>query len=413
MAVSSLTGADQVPKEDAADKAAPVCAILPLVTPMVSALPVACNKEQFDHLVGAIYKALLAESAGRFPCPEKANQPHVEKALHQKAPPRKKGEGELARRAKRTAIRREKRLAAAHAANINTHQNGRIVAAEAAKTEAAAAQAAAAEAAAAKAAAEQEAATAQVAAAEAVAAKAAAEQKTADKAAAMKTTAAQKSTPLKTPVSSQRAARDEKQVLNQIPPAPTADDKQPPVVALRSGLRSGLSPGSPPFKSQASPPPSHREVGMSGTTANPSTKSTRKRPASEAVSPPAPKADPLLRKEVCLSRTGQAFAVIGKSLAQAPETLYLLSPLLKPGWPNMCVIAQDHEFVVTDPKCPNLEQPEATWCNHQRFEGFLSGYLSACIDYRLDDEKAGKKLFNKLIREDGTKLQTLQRMCQK
>ena len=223
MAVSSLTGADQVPKEDAADKAAPVCAILPLVTPMVSALPVARNKEQFDHLVGAIYEALLAESAGRFPCPEKANQPHVEKALHQKAPPRKKGAGETARRARRTAIRREKRLAATQAANTNTHQNGRTVAAEAAKTEAAAAQAAAAEAAAAKAAAEQEAATAQVAAAEAVAAKAAAEQKTADKAAAMKTTAAQKSTPLKTPVSSQRAARDETSAPNSRPLRPTTN----------------------------------------------------------------------------------------------------------------------------------------------------------------------------------------------
>ena len=109
--------------------------------------------------------------------------------------------------------------------------------------------------------------------------------------------------------------------------------------------------------------------------------------------------------------------MVGKSLAQAPETLYLLAPLLnficsRP----MCVIAQDHEFVVTDPKCPNFEAPEATWCSESecwRFDGMLSACLWACIDYRLDDEKAGKKLFNKLIREDGTKLQTLQRMCQK
>jgi hypothetical protein len=94
-------------------------------------------------------------------------------SLPQKAPPRKKGEGEIARRAKRTAIRRDKRLAAAQAANTNTHQNGTIVAAKAAKTEAAAAQADTAEAVASRAAAEQEAATAQVAAAEVVAAKAA------------------------------------------------------------------------------------------------------------------------------------------------------------------------------------------------------------------------------------------------
>ena len=106
--------------------------------------------------------------------------------------------------------------------------------------------------------------------------------------------------------------------------------------------------------------------------------------------------------------------MVGKSLAQAPETLYLLAPLLKPGWPSMCVIAQDHEFVVTDPKCPNSGAPEATWCSEcWRFDSMLNCCLWACIDYRLDDEKAGKKLFNKLIREDGTKLQTLLRMCQK
>jgi hypothetical protein len=79
---------------------------------------------------------------------------------------------------------------------------------------------------------------------------------TADKAAAMKTTAAQKSTPLKTPVSSQRAARDEKPVLNRNPLAPTADDKTPPVEALRSGLRSGLR--SHPLPSSPKHPPHPR-----------------------------------------------------------------------------------------------------------------------------------------------------------
>jgi hypothetical protein len=91
--------------------------------------------------------------------------------------------------------------------------------------------------------------------------------------------------------------------------------------------------------------------------------------------------------------------VIGRSLAQAPETLYLLSPLLKSGWPNMCVIAQDHEFVVTDPKYPSF----GALTNH--LQNRSMNYLYACIDYRLDDEKAGKKLYNKLIGEDGTKLQ--------
>jgi hypothetical protein len=62
----------------------------------------------------------------------------------------------------------------------------------------------------------------------------------------------------------------------------------------------------------------------------------------------------------------------GKSLAQAPETLYLLSPLIKPGWPNRCVIAQDHEFVVTDPKCPNFGDT----CIFRSFLGYLSAHTS-------------------------------------
>jgi hypothetical protein len=70
----------------------------------------------------------------------------------------------------------------------------------------------------------------------------------------MKTTAAQMPTPPKTPVSSLRAVRDKKPVPNRKPPAPTADDKPPSVEALRSGL----SPASPPFKPQASPPPTYR-----------------------------------------------------------------------------------------------------------------------------------------------------------
>jgi hypothetical protein len=52
-----------------------VCAILPFVTHMVSALLInGVQQGQSDHLVGAIHKALPASSAGRFPCPDKANQ---------------------------------------------------------------------------------------------------------------------------------------------------------------------------------------------------------------------------------------------------------------------------------------------------------------------------------------------------
>ena len=55
MAASSLAGADQAPETDAADKAAPVCAILSSLNLMVSALSVARNKVQSDHLVEAIH----------------------------------------------------------------------------------------------------------------------------------------------------------------------------------------------------------------------------------------------------------------------------------------------------------------------------------------------------------------------
>jgi hypothetical protein len=42
---------------------------------------------------------------------------------------------------------------------------------------------------------------------------------------------------------------------------------------------------------------------------------------------------------------------MGKTPAQAPETLYLLVQITL-FEPKRCVIAQDHEFVVTDPQRP-------------------------------------------------------------
>jgi hypothetical protein len=75
-------------------------------------------------------------------------------------------------------------------------------------------------------------------------------------------------------------------------------------------------------------------------------------------------------------------------------------------WMQLYVLAQDHEFVVIDPQRP-LEELQLEYC----FADIdVADILQACVEHRSGSEKAGAKLFNKLIGDDGAKLNS---RCQK
>ena len=332
-----------------------------------------------------------------------------------RGPGKRRGPGELARRAKRSA----KRAAATRAAQADidptpTHDRtatASAVAAEAAATKAAATTAAvkAAIAETATRAAAVEAAAAKASAAKTASAALDASEKNAaeraEKIVAAERAAAEKEATARTAAAKTTTAAQEAVPTNPCPSPPPSHSEINALIALSDTRpRNGAEYSAlyQKYKNQAVQP------------STPVTGAGTKRKT--APSPPADEqVDPLFKIEVCLKQTGEDYVVIGKTSVQAPETLYLLMSevpgVVGPGAQEY-VLAQDHEFVVIDPQRPlEVLQPDY-YLPELDFAGAKHhpAILQACVKHRSGSEKAGAKLFNKLIGDDGAKLNL---RCQK
>ena len=331
-----------------------------------------------------------------------------------RVPGKRRGPGELARRAKRSAKRANKLAATQAAPDIDptpTHDRtatASAVAAEAAATKAAATTAAvkAAIAETATRAAAVEAAAAKASAAKTASAALDASEKNAaeraEKIVAAERAAAEKEATARTAAAKTTTAAQEAVPTNPCPSPPPSHSEINALIALSDTRpRNGAEYSAlyQKYKNQAVQP------------STPVTGTGTKRKT--APSPPADEqVDPLFKIEVCLKQTGEDYVVIGKTSVQAPETLYLL--MQEADWGDqLYVLAQDHEFVVIDPQRPLEELADIYLQEPSEYFSAdidVADILQACVEHRSGSEKAGAKLFNKLIGDDGAKLNS---RCQK
>ena len=388
------------------------------VTLMLAALTAAGSKEESDFCIEAIHIAAKAQGAVKFPCSDtparsdnSAMPTTTPATTKRRVPGKRRGPGELARRAKRSA----KRAAATRAAQADidptpTHDRtatASAVAAEAAATKAAATTAAvkAAIAETATRAAAVEAAAAKASAKTASAALDASEKNAAERAekiVAAERAAAEKEATARTAAAKTTTAAQEAVPTNPCPSPPPSHSEINALIALSDTRpRNGAEYSAlyQKYKNQAVQP------------STPVTGTGTKRKT--APSPPADEqVDPLFKIEVCLKQTGEDYVVIGKTSVQAPETLYLLMQVADWG-PQLYVLAQDHEFVVIDPQRPLEELADIYLQEPSEYFSAdidVADILQACVEHRSGSEKAGAKLFNKLIGDDGAKLNS---RCQK
>ena len=389
------------------------------VTLMLAALTAAGSKEESDFCIEAIHIAAKAQGAVKFPCSDtparsdnSAMPTTTPATTKRRVPGKRRGPGELARRAKRSA----KRAAATRAAQADidptpTHDRtatASAVAAEAAATKAAATTAAvkAAIAETATRAAAVEAAAAKASAAKTASAALDASEKNAaeraEKIVAAERAAAEKEATARTAAAKTTTAAQEAVPTNPCPSPPPSHSEINALIALSDTRpRNGAEYSAlyQKYKNQAVQP------------STPVTGTGTKRKT--APSPPADEqVDPLFKIEVCLKQTGEDYVVIGKTSVQAPETLYLLMQVADWG-PQLYVLAQDHEFVVIDPQRPLEELADIYLQEPSEYFSAdidVADILQACVEHRSGSEKAGAKLFNKLIGDDGAKLNS---RCQK
>ena len=390
------------------------------VTLMLAALTAAGSKEESDFCIEAIHIAAKAQGAVKFPCSDtparsdnSAMPTTTPATTKRRVPGKRRGPGELARRAKRSA----KRAAATRAAQADidptpTHDRtatASAVAAEAAATKAAATTAAvkAAIAETATRAAAVEAAAAKASAAKTASAALDASEKNAaeraEKIVAAERAAAEKEATARTAAAKTTTAAQEAVPTNPCPSPPPSHSEINALIALSDTRpRNGAEYSAlyQKYKNQAVQP------------STPVTGTGTKRKT--APSPPADEqVDPLFKIEVCLKQTGEDYVVIGKTSVQAPETLYLLMQDPHEGGVQLYVLAQDHEFVVIDPQRPLEELADIYLQEPSEYFSAdidVADILQACVEHRSGSEKAGAKLFNKLIGDDGAKLNS---RCQK